>query len=378
MKQTSKARNQAHEQAKPGLCSCAPSALPRFCTLALVLLCAALRANDLLAVIPNENLERRSRTMPVLEEFGHSALILAESSDLARLLDLGGQVLDDNPKTKLYYLLQPQEGRVLPALGALGNWGSLLYSDSNDYLIRVVPKHRRRIYDLKYVGRRLLSADPPGHVTLPGALLAVLFAGTLIAVLVWLLAVPPPVAAVAAHARRVVSAIRRIVVPADPHTNWERAVELASRLGGDQKAEIILTSVIEIPFTLSLNAPMEKAEKLAQGILARAAEIVEHHGLPVRTKVERARQKGEGIARLARDEDADLIVLATPKQRAFRPRLPDRTIEILLHRAPCEVIIDSVPEKTEAENLSTDYTDYESVKSAQSADKPQAKSETAD
>jgi nucleotide-binding universal stress UspA family protein len=186
------------------------------------------------------------------------------------------------------------------------------------------------------------------HMTVGGV-----FAVTVITVLWWLLAVPPQVSAVAAHAHRIVSAIRKIVVPVNMHSNWERAVELACRLGEDQKAEILLTYVIEIPFTLSLSAPMAKTEQTARETLERAQAIVEQHELPVRTQVERARQAGEGIARLARDEDADLIVMAAPMLGARLPGIQTRTIETLLHRAPCEVIIDSAPRRTEEPDLGT-------------------------
>jgi nucleotide-binding universal stress UspA family protein len=185
------------------------------------------------------------------------------------------------------------------------------------------------------------------QVTFTGALLAIIFAGSMITIIRWLLAVPPPVPAVAAHAKRTVSQIRKIVVPTNMATYWERAVELACRLGEDQKAEILLTYVVEIPFTLSLDAVMAKSLKTGEEILKRAASIVENHGLPVRTIIERARQAGEGIARLAKDEEADLIVMATPKVKRGMPGIMTRTIEILLHRAPCEVIIDSVSKETE-------------------------------
>jgi len=189
------------------------------------------------------------------------------------------------------------------------------------------------------------------HMTVGGFAAALVFAGTVITVLSWLLAVPPQVAAVAAHARRIVSSIRRIVVPVSMNSNWERAVELACRLGEEQKAEVLLTYVVEIPMTLSLNAPMDKTEKAAQEILERATAIVEQHELPVRTQVERARQTGEGITRLAKDEDADLIVMAAPWLGTALTGIQSRTIEILLHRAPCEVIIDSAPRKTEEPDL---------------------------
>lgn len=185
------------------------------------------------------------------------------------------------------------------------------------------------------------------HMTFGGVAAAVVFAGSVITVLWWLLAVPPQVPAVAAHARRIVSSIRRIVVPVNMHSNWERAVELACRLGEDQKAEIILTYVIEIPFTLSLSAPLAKTEQTARETLERAQAIAAQHELPVRTQVERARQAGEGIARLARDEDADLIVMAAPRPGVHLPGIQTRTIETLLQRAPCEVIIDSAPRTAE-------------------------------
>jgi nucleotide-binding universal stress UspA family protein len=187
------------------------------------------------------------------------------------------------------------------------------------------------------------------HMTFIGTVLALFFASAMIIIIRWLFAVPPLVPAVAAHAKRTVSAIRKIVVPTNMHTYWERAVELACRLGETQKAEIVLTYVIEIPFTLSLDASMARAQKAGEDILKHAAEIVANHGLPVRTKIERARQAGEGIARLARDEEADLIVMATPKTRRGLPSVVSRTIEILLHRAPCEVIIDAVTNAGEDE-----------------------------
>jgi nucleotide-binding universal stress UspA family protein len=183
---------------------------------------------------------------------------------------------------------------------------------------------------------------PTAHVTFIGALIALFFTIAMIFIIRWLLSIPPPIPAVAAHAKRTVSAIRKIVVPTNMHTYWERAVELACRLGETQKAEIVLMYVIEMPFTLSLDASMTKAHKTGEEILQKAASIVENHGLPARTIIERARQAGEGIARLAKDEDADLIVMATPKMRKGLPSVVSRTIEILLHRAPCEVIIDAV------------------------------------
>jgi nucleotide-binding universal stress UspA family protein len=178
------------------------------------------------------------------------------------------------------------------------------------------------------------------HVTVLGAVLGLIFGGVMFTILWWMLHPPAQVSLSVAKAKIAVSAFKKIIVPTAGTTYAEKAIELACRLGEQQKAEIIVTHIIEVPFTLPLNAIMEKAEAMAADVLARGEDIVRHHELPARSEVVRARQVGEGIVRLAKEEGADLIVIGIRPGTGVPERMLGRTTETVLHRAPCEVIID--------------------------------------
>jgi nucleotide-binding universal stress UspA family protein len=171
-----------------------------------------------------------------------------------------------------------------------------------------------------------------------------LFAGAMSTIIWWMLHPPPPVSLSTAKATIAMSAIKRIVVPTTGTTYAEKAVELACRLGREQKAEIVVAYVIEVPFTLPLNASMGKTEAIAKEVVDRAQDIVKHHNLPVIAKIERARKVGEGLIRLAKEMEADLIVIGIRPLRGITEKIMGRTSETLLRHAPCEVIIDRRPE----------------------------------
>lgn len=173
-----------------------------------------------------------------------------------------------------------------------------------------------------------------------GILLATTFAVALGGLLRWMLHVPAPVSAEVAKARSSVSYFMRILVPTIGMPYSEKGIELACRLGHEQKAELVLIYVLEVPRTLPLNAPLPEAECKASEALERAREIVSLHGLEAVTRIERAREAGEGILRAAKDYHADAIVMGIRPRLTRTQDLLGRTTDILLRRAPCEVIVD--------------------------------------
>jgi nucleotide-binding universal stress UspA family protein len=182
------------------------------------------------------------------------------------------------------------------------------------------------------------------HVTFLGAVLAALFTISVGALLWWMLHPPRQIQPAVAKARHAVGAFKRILVPTSGVPYSEKAIELACRLGAQQEAEIVLTYVLEIPRTLPLNAPIPEAEKEADEALSRGREIVELHKMIPITKLERAREAGEGIVKVARDSDVDVIVLGIrPTWRGTQSSW-GKTTETLLRKAPCEVVIDKLPE----------------------------------
>ncbi len=176
-----------------------------------------------------------------------------------------------------------------------------------------------------------------------GILLAVVFALLIGGLLLWMFRVPAPIAQEVARARRSVSGIKRILVPTRGAQHDERAVELACRLGQEQGSQIILTYVLEIPLTLSLNTPLPKEEEKAARAMQRSVEIVELHNLEAIPRVERDRQAGRGILRTARDLDVDLVVIGMNPARSHFADPLGRTTETLLRNANFEVIVDKHP-----------------------------------
>jgi nucleotide-binding universal stress UspA family protein len=175
-----------------------------------------------------------------------------------------------------------------------------------------------------------------------GAIIAVVFGAAIIGLLVWMFRVPRPVAAEVAKARRSLDVTRLILVATVKTDYAERAVELACRLALEQRAEILLVHVIEVPRTLPLSAPLEQAEQEARAALETAKAVVGMHNLPVSTLVQRAREAGGGLITAAKDHRADLIVVGIGPHRGGR-HLWGGTSETLLHQAPCEVIFDKLP-----------------------------------
>lgn len=176
-----------------------------------------------------------------------------------------------------------------------------------------------------------------------GILLAAIFAFLMAGLLLWMFRVPAPVAQEVAHARRSVSGIKRILVPTRGAEHDERAVELACRLGQEQKSQIVLAYVLEIPLTLSLGTPLPEEEQRASQAMQRSVEIVKLHNLEVVPKVERDREAGRGILRTARDLDVDLVVIGMNPARSHFADPLGRTTETLLRKANFEVIVDKHP-----------------------------------
>jgi nucleotide-binding universal stress UspA family protein len=181
--------------------------------------------------------------------------------------------------------------------------------------------------------------------------LASLFLILMITLFRWMFRVPPQLPYAVVKARQSVSALHRILVPlsrgeprgASQDGASERVVELACRLGEAQKAEIVLAYVLEVPFTLSLSTPMPDEEARGQEALRTAQFIVQQHGLPVTTQLIPHRYHWGGILRLAQEEMVDAIIMGVGGGRPGPAEGMSRTVQEVLKRADCEVILDRAP-----------------------------------
>jgi len=176
-----------------------------------------------------------------------------------------------------------------------------------------------------------------------GALISTFFMAVLTGTLWWMLHPRAFVTQAAARARQSVLAIKKIMVPTVGLPYTERSVELACRLGEAQKAEILLTYVLEVPRTMPLGIPLPDAEEKANNALERAAGIVSLHGLPTQSIVQRARMAGEDIVKAAKELNIDMIVIGIQQEESGGGGYLSKTAEAILKHSSCEVIIDKLP-----------------------------------
>ncbi|MGQ9684054.1 MAG: universal stress protein [Anaerolineae bacterium] len=179
-----------------------------------------------------------------------------------------------------------------------------------------------------------------------GIALAVIFVASMAILFRWMFNVPPLVPQQVAAVCHAVGAMERFLVPVTSHVVSERAVELACRLGAPQKARIILAYVIEVPFTLALDARIPHEESRGQEALRTARLIAEQHSLPVETHLVAHRYASAGILQVAKENAADVIVMSIGPGRPGTSEGLGRTIDEVLRRANCEVIVEKTPCRT--------------------------------
>lgn len=137
-----------------------------------------------------------------------------------------------------------------------------------------------------------------------------------------------------------VTSLQRIVVPVVDTVSSERAAEMACRLGGPQQAEIVLVHIVEVPLTRALAEQSGPERERGAKALHLGEAIVASHGMRSRARLLFERSASNGIVRVAKEECADLIVMARGEKRQTVPAEMSTTMREVLRHAPCEVLID--------------------------------------
>ena len=137
------------------------------------------------------------------------------------------------------------------------------------------------------------------------------------------------------RARRLV--YRRIVVPLGDDDESELGVALAAELAPEGGAAITAVVVIEVPPELPLDAHMHDEEAMARRALEKANAIAASRGVRLRSRIVRARARGEAIVAEADAAGADLIVVRAPRRPSTA--LFGRTVDYVLRHAGCRVLV---------------------------------------
>jgi APA family basic amino acid/polyamine antiporter len=136
----------------------------------------------------------------------------------------------------------------------------------------------------------------------------------------------------------------RILVPMKLSIIGEEMLATAIRLASDHSAEVQALHVIRVPLDQPLDAEMLDEEERAEASLAEAKLLGADHGVTVEGAIVRARAIGQAIVERALETDADLIVLGSAPRWRRQSRFFSPTVDYVLRKAPCEVLIVTFPQ----------------------------------
>jgi basic amino acid/polyamine antiporter, APA family len=144
---------------------------------------------------------------------------------------------------------------------------------------------------------------------------------------------------------------RRILVPMKLGIIGEEMLATAIRLATEHDAEIQALHVIRVPLEQPLEAELFDQEERADASLAEAKLLGADHDVTVEGTIVRARAIGEAIVERAIETGADLIVLGSAPRWRRQSRFFSPTVDYVLRKAPCEVLIVAFPQTVMDEEL---------------------------
>ena len=144
-------------------------------------------------------------------------------------------------------------------------------------------------------------------------------------------------------------AFRRAVVAVSGGSSDERIVRLVASQAARIKAELIAVHVVEIDWTLPLDADIAGRSEEVQRVLDSAESIADQSKVTVEPVLLQARDVGAAIVDEATERGADLLVVGLPYRKRFGGEFAiGRTIPYILQNAPCAVWVvrEPMPEES--------------------------------
>lgn len=156
---------------------------------------------------------------------------------------------------------------------------------------------------------------------------------------------------IAAHAAEQAKEITGVIlVVFSSHIHSEVLMALASKMAKGRQAQLVAIYVIEVPYTLPIDAELPEQEREALEVLTAAEEIGRKAGVEITTRTIRDRQAGPAVIQAAREENASLIVMGTYREHRYTGAPMGQAIEYVLGQTQTDVMI-GVSSATEGESM---------------------------
>src|SRR5208282_615842 len=105
----------------------------------------------------------------------------------------------------------------------------------------------------------------------------------------------------------------KVMVAVRDGTTVESLVTLACQLSQGREADVVALHVVEVPLATPIDASDEAIDHAGKEVLAEAKRVAEKFSQPLCTELLRAREAGEAIVGVAREQAVDLLVMGHHK-----------------------------------------------------------------
>jgi nucleotide-binding universal stress UspA family protein len=153
------------------------------------------------------------------------------------------------------------------------------------------------------------------------------------------------------------SGFRRAIIALAGGSCDDRIVHLAAELGRAAHAELVGVHVVEIRWSMPLDADVAARSEEAQQILDHAELVAENLKARLEPVLLQARDVGAALVDEATERAADLLIMGLPYRKRFGGDFAiGRTIPYVLKHAPCAVWVVREPIPIESAELVTAAT----------------------
>lgn len=122
-----------------------------------------------------------------------------------------------------------------------------------------------------------------------------------------------------------------------------------AKKGSGRTVSVDVVYVVQVPHALPLDADLPDQVEKGERALDHAEAVAREMGLEVNASILQARSAGAAIVDMARENNSDLIVMATGYQKKLGELDLGRTIPYVLKNAGCRVWVCRAPQHEEIE-----------------------------
>ncbi|MCE1247594.1 MAG: universal stress protein [Firmicutes bacterium] len=133
--------------------------------------------------------------------------------------------------------------------------------------------------------------------------------------------------------------MKKILVAINDSELSRDLINLGAALCRNEKGELYILHILEVPFYLPLDAEPEADVSSANKILDKSLEIVEDLKIKTTADMVSARSVGGGIISYANSKNVDVIIAGHKDYPGYGDVISSPAVEYILKKATCRVMI---------------------------------------